>query len=111
MGCTCGPAGRTARAAAGWLLFGFVLLYGLLVIGGGFPLHKRDGAGGAGGQAIAQAVTVIVPQQPGFAGHHADGAFVACFGTQAAAVAFVFIDLYDLANHRQFLRIDLMNLP
>ena len=69
------------------------------IVGRGFPLYKGDGPRGAGGQTVAQTITVIVPQKAGFSIYHADGIFVAGFGTQAAAVAFFLIDVNDFANH------------
>ena len=74
-------------------------LYRRLVKGRRFPLHKGNGPGGAGGQAVAQAVAVIVPKQFGLSVHHADGSFLTRAGTGAASVAFILINVNDLANH------------
>ena len=83
-------------------------LFGLLcqtdslgIVGGGFPLLKRDGTYRAGRQTIAQTVAVILPQQPGLAVHHADGAFVTGFGTQTAADTFIFINFNNFALHKK----------
>ena len=70
------------------------------IIGSGLPLDKADGAGGAGGQAVSQAVTVVVPQQHGFVVHHADGAFMAGVGTGTAAIALVTVNFNYGSNHR-----------
>ena len=59
-----------------------------MVIGGSFAFFKADRACGAGGQAVAQAVAVILAQQPRLAIYHADGPLMAGGGTQAAAQAF-----------------------
>ena len=73
--------------------------HGGLIIGRRLPLHKADGPRGAGGQAVSQAVAVVVPQQRGLAVHHADGALVAGRGTGAAAVALLLVDLNDPSYH------------
>jgi len=97
--------GLAAGAAAGqghvrFLHFTlFVFHDGLLVIGRRLPLYKGDGPGGAGGQAVAQTVAVIVPHEPRLAVHHGDGALVTGGGAGAAAVAFFLIDLDDPSNH------------
>ena len=75
-----------------------------LVIRGGFAGGKGDGTGGTRRQAVAQPVAVIVAQQAGFAVHHADRALVTRRRASAAAVAFFFVDLNDLANHIRNLR-------
>ena len=97
--------GLAAGAAAGQghaLVSHFPLLIfhdGLLVIGRRLPLHKGDGPGWAGGQAVAQAVAVIVPHEPRLAVHHGDGALVTGGGAGAAAVAFILIDFNDPSFH------------
>ena len=73
-------------------------LDGGLVIGRGLPLHKGDGPGGAGGQAVPQPVAVVVPQQLGLPVHHADGTLVAGVGAGAAAVAFFLVNMNDLPD-------------
>ena len=91
-----------AGAAAGE--GGFFLLLGGLdgfgVVGRGLPEVKGDGSGGTCREAVAQAVAVVLPEQSGFAVYHADGAFVAGFGAEAAAIAFFRIDADDFANHK-----------
>ena len=64
-----------------------------------FPLLKGDGAGGTGGEAIPQSIAVVLTDEAGFARLHHDGAFMAGLGTEAAAVALLFIDADDFANH------------
>ena len=99
--------GLAAGAAAGQghtLFPHFPLLIfhdGLLVIGRRLPLYKGDGPGGAGGQAVTQAVAVIVPHEPRLAVHHGDGALVTGGGAGAAAVAFILIDFNDPSFHVQ----------
>ena len=97
--------GLAAGAAAGQghaLFPHFPLLIfhdGLLVIGRRLPLYKGDGPRGAGGQAVAQAVAVIVPHQLRLAVHHGDGALVTGGGAGAAAVAFLPVDFNDPSFH------------
>ena len=72
---------------------------GLLVVCRRLPLHKGNGPGGAGGQAVAQPVAVVVPHEPRLAIRHGDGALVTGGGAGTAAVAFFLIDLDDPSNH------------
>ena len=92
--------GGTGTAMEGGLLLGHVLLHGGFIVGGGFPLHKGDGPGGTGGQAVAQTIAVVIAQQAGLALHHADGALVAGSGADAAAGAFFLIYLDNSTDHR-----------
>ena len=70
-----------------------------LIKGGSFALHKSNGVGGTGGQAVAQTVAVILAQQSGLAIYHADCALLTGMGAQAAADAFILVDADNLANH------------
>ena len=83
-----------------------VFLHSLFIISGGFALHKGDSAGGAMGQAVAEAIAVVIPHQFGLTVDHGDSTFVAGIGAGTAAVAFIGIDLDNFANHRgcSFLR-------
>ena len=92
--------GGTGTAMEGGLLLGHVLLHGGFIVGGGFPLHKGDGPGGTGGQAVAQTIAVVIAQQAGLALHHADGALVTGGGADAAAGAFFLIYLDNSTDHR-----------
>ena len=97
-----GLAAGTAAGEGHALLPHFPLLIlhdGFFIVGRRFPLHKGDGPGGAGGQAVAQTVAVVVPHEPGLAVHHGDGALVTGIGAGAAAVALIFIDLDDPSFH------------
>ncbi len=78
-------------------------LDGLLVVGGGLALRDRDRTRGAFRQAVAHAVAVVVAQERGLSVHHADGAFVAGLGAEAAAVAFLAVDLDDFPGHGRVL--------
>jgi len=53
----CPAAGASLVGSGGemplFILFPHMFLHGLFVIGGGLPLHKGNGAGGAGRQAVA----------------------------------------------------------
>ena len=95
-------ASRTA-AGQGHALFPHLFLlvfhHGLLVIGRRFALHKGDRARGAGGQAVAQPVAIIIPHQLRLAVHHGDSALVAGFGACPAAVALFPVDLNDSTDH------------
>ena len=71
----------------------------LLVVCGGLALGKGDRSGRARGQAVAQPVAVIIPQELCLAAHHADSAFVTSRRASAAAVAFFFVNLNDLPQH------------
>src|SRR5699024_6573291 len=66
-------AGLAAGAGAGGGFGGHIGLHRRLVIGGGLSLHEGDGPGGAGGQAVPQAVAVVVPDELGLAVYHGDG--------------------------------------
>ena len=72
----------------------------LLVVRGSFPVDKGNGPRGADGQAVAQPVAVIVAQEFRFTIYHSNGALVAGLCTQAAAVTFFFIDLYNFPYHK-----------
>ena len=72
-------------------LAGFIGQNGSFVIGCGFTYFKGYGIGRANGQAVAQAVAVIVSQQGCLAVHHAYGLFVAGLGAETAAVTFFLI--------------------
>ena len=95
--------GVAPRAAAGQgsglLSLHQVLFHRGFVVGGGFPLHKRDGSRGAGGEAVPQAVAVVFPEERGLALYHGDGPLVAGGGAGAAAVAFLLVDVDDLPDH------------
>ena len=91
-------AGRENRGSGCHMLF-----HRFGVICSGFPLYKRDGAGRAGGETVAQTVTVVVAQQSGFSIYHADSSFVTGGRAESAAVTFLFVDLNDLSYHNIFL--------
>ena len=95
-------AGASAGQRSGLLLLGS--LNCRFVVGGGFPLLKADGIGGAGGQAITQSVAVILASQLSLAVHHFNGPFMTGRRAGAAAVALLFVDFNDLSQHRMFLR-------
>ena len=78
-------------------------LHRRLVVGGGLPLLKGDGSGGAGGQTVPQAVAVVLPGEPGHPVHHLNGPLVAGGGTGPAAVALALVNANDLADHKNFL--------
>ena len=103
-------AHRTARTTVECRLLGgsggFLLLvfqHGLLIVGGSFPLGEGDGPGGTAGQAVAEAVAVVVPHQPGLAVHQANGPFVAGGDAGPAAVAFFFVYVNDFSDHENIL--------
>ena len=98
-------AGRAAGAAAQRLLGGcgflaLVFLHSLFIISGGFALHKGDSAGGAMGQAVAEAIAVVVPQKLRLSIYNTNCSLVAGIGTDAAAVAFLLINVNDSSNHK-----------
>ena len=88
-------SGSTALA----VLSSHVFLHSLFVIGRGFPFHKGNGAGWAGGQAVAQAIAIIVPKKLCLPIHHADSPFMAGFSAGPASVALVFIYPNNFPNH------------
>ena len=97
-----GTAVLTRKEPLNALFLHFPLLIfhdGLLVIGRRLPLHKGDGPGGAGGQAVAQTVAVVVPHELRLAVHHGDGALVTGGGAGAAAVALLLIDFNNPSFH------------
>ena len=95
--------GRTGTAAGQRLCLrclGFLCRQdSLFVVSRSFPLLKRDGIHRTGGQTVTQTVAVVFPQELGLAAHHSDGSLVTSIGTQAAAVALLFIDFNDFPNH------------
>ena len=96
----CHRAGAAVRFLPGGSFRRLTCQNGLLVIGGSLPLDDADGAGGAGRQAVAQAVAVVVADQLCLSIHHRNRALVAGAGAQAAAVAAFFIDRNNFADHR-----------
>ncbi|MPM72098.1 hypothetical protein SDC9_119071 [bioreactor metagenome] len=89
-------AGATRKRGGGLLL---VRLHRRFVICRRLALGKGNGPGGAGGQAVAKAVTIVVAQQFCLAVHHANGTLVAGGGTSPAAVAFFLVYFNDFTNH------------
>ena len=71
----------------------------LLVVCRGLALLEGDGARRAAGQAVAKAVAEALPDQLCLAADHVDRALVAGAGAQPAAVALLFVDVDDLADH------------
>ena len=80
-------------------LFLFVLLHRRLVVSGSFPLLKGDSTGRAARQAVAKAIAEILSYQLCLAVDDINGTFMAGGCTQAAAVAFFFVNMDDLPNH------------
>ncbi|MPN46083.1 hypothetical protein SDC9_193663 [bioreactor metagenome] len=72
---------------------------GSFVIRRRLPLDKGNGIGGAGGQAIAQSVAIVVPQKLGLPVYHTDGSFMTGSSARAAAVALILIDLNNRSLH------------
>ena len=81
------------------VLLHFGLTDGLLIVSGRLTLLKGDGICGASGQAIAQAVAIVLTCEPGLAANYFYCFLVAGGGASTAAVAFIFINLYDLSFH------------
>jgi hypothetical protein len=63
-----------------------------------FASFDRDGILGTMAEASSQAVTIDVADEPGFAVDDGDGLFGAGRYTQAAAVAFVRVDVHDVTS-------------
>ena len=80
-------------------LFLLVFQHGLLVIGGCLALFKGDGTGGAAGQAVAEAVAVVVAHKLGLSVHEADGTLMAGSDTGTTAIAFFFVYMNDFTYH------------
>ena len=74
-------------------------LHGGFVIRRGLALNKTDRPRGTGGQTVAQTVAVVLVHQLRLAVHHADGPFVTGLGTEAAAIALLFVDLNNPSQH------------
>ena len=91
--------GRNAASRRAAVAGGQVCRHGSLVVGSGFPLDEGDGVGGAGRQAVAQPVAVVVAHQARLAVDHGDGTLVARVDAQAAAGALVLVDVNNLAEH------------
>ena len=73
---------------------------GGLVVGRCFPLLKGNRIHGASGQTVAQAVAVVLPEELCLAIHNANGTLMAGVGTQAAAIALIFVNGDDSSDHR-----------
>ena len=71
----------------------------LRVIICGFPLYNADRIGRAGRKTVSQSVTVIIPDQFRLATSHDNSSFVAGSCTGTTAVAFLFLNVYDLSYH------------
>jgi hypothetical protein len=94
-----GPGtGAAAQKLLALLYFG-VFPDCLLVICRRLAFFETDGPCGARGEAIAEAVAVIVAQKLCLSVRHADRPFMAGFGAKAAAVAFIFIDFDNFSDH------------
>ena len=76
-----------------------VALDGRFVVCRSLALDERDGILRAARQAIAEPVAEIVAHEFGLPADNLDSPFMARVGANAAAVAFLFVDLYDRANH------------
>ena len=100
--CSCAGSGA---AQAGGSLFSLGLQHGRFVIGRSFPSLKGNGPGGAAGQAVPQAVAVVLPGKISLAADEGDSPFMAGSNAQAAAVAFFLINVNNLTNHGWFLRL------
>jgi hypothetical protein len=74
-----------------------------VVVGRRFPFLEADGSGRTRGQAVAEAVAVVLADQPGFSVDHPDRALVAGLGAKSAAVAFLFVYFYYFTDHCRFL--------
>ena len=80
-------------------LFLFVFQHSLLIVGSGLPLLEGDGTGGAAGQAVAEAVAVVVAHKLGLSVHEADGTLMAGSDTGTTAIAFFFVYMNDFTDH------------
>jgi hypothetical protein len=72
-----------------------------VIVGRGFPFFKGDGSCGTGGQAVAQAIAVILTGEPCLAVYDRDGSLMAGSGTSSAAITFFFVDVNYFANHKK----------
>ena len=84
---------------SGSSLFLFVFQHSLLIVGSGLPLLEGDGTGGAAGQAVAEAVAVVVAHELGLSVHEADGTLMAGSDTGTTAIAFFFVYMNDFTDH------------
>src|SRR5512138_2094163 len=75
------------------------LLNRFLVVGGGFALLEGYRAGRARGQAIAESVAIVVPEQLCLAVLDPDRTFVAGAYAHSAAVTGIGVDLDYLSFH------------
>ena len=80
-------------------LFLLCFFHCFFVVFGSFPFFKSDRTGGTAGQTVAETVTEIFPDQLSFAIDDVDSSFMARLGAETAAVAFLFVYMYDLPNH------------
>ena len=97
------PHPAAGAAALSRSLLGLGLQHGGLIVGRGFPGLEGDCPGGAAGQAVPQAVAIVLPGKVGLAANEGNGPLVTGLDAQAAAVAFFLIDMNNLTNHRWFL--------
>ena len=64
---------------------------GSFIIGSSFTLYKLDGLHGAGGETVAEAITIIVSKQNSLSVYNADGSLVAGIGAKTAAITFFLV--------------------
>jgi hypothetical protein len=81
-----------------------VFFHGLLVEFGGGALLDEDGVLGAVAEAGAEAVAEVVGEESGLAVDDPDRPFGTSRNAEAAAVALVFVDFYDVAIHGVLLK-------
>ena len=81
------------------LLFALAGLNGRLVIRRRFALDKMDGIHRAGGQAVAEAVAIIVTQELCLTVYNTDRSLVTRCRARTAAVALFFVNVDDLTDH------------
>ena len=116
----CNRSGLTSRTSAGechpFCLHFFlhpsalIFLHCLFIIRCRFALHKGNRGSGAGRQAIAQTIAVVIAHQLRLSVYHSDCAFVTSGGTGTAAIAFILINFNDSSFHNKNLLAFLFSL-
>jgi hypothetical protein len=94
-------AAKVRRCVCGRCFFFLLGLHRSFVICRGFAFYKRDRTRGADGEAVAEAIAVVVPHELCFSVYDGERALMASAGAGTAAVAEFFVDLNHLANHIQ----------
>lgn len=75
-------------------------LHGSFIIGSASRSTNWMGLHGAGGETVAEAITIIVSKQNSLSVYNADGSLVAGIGAKTAAITFFLVYLNNSSDHK-----------